>query len=114
MLRGGIAEALGIENDENRQMMFEAKSKAIIEHLTSLGQYNGNSINNGFDVEGSTPDPCSICFEDFKSGQMLREINFCKHMFHQACIEEWIKRKTPDNGVPNCPLCKHDLVLSVD
>jgi hypothetical protein len=47
--------------------------------------------------------PCSICQDSIAINQMARQINFCKHMFHISCIDEWFARNV------HCPVCRHDI-----
>ncbi len=48
------------------------------------------------------PDLCTICYCEFEENEGIIELS-CKHMFHQECIFEWLKR------VSNCPVCKKKL-----
>ena len=47
---------------------------------------------------------CSICFEparsDSENPDQRRVYTACKHIFHRACLETWLKRKD------NCPVCR--------
>lgn len=47
--------------------------------------------------------PCSICQDNIAINQMARQLNFCKHMFHISCIDEWFARNV------HCPVCRHDI-----
>jgi hypothetical protein len=47
--------------------------------------------------------PCSICQDTIAINQMARQLNFCKHMFHISCIDEWFARNV------HCPVCRHDI-----
>ncbi|CAJ1939520.1 unnamed protein product [Cylindrotheca closterium] len=51
-------------------------------------------------------DECSICLQPYKYGQTIcvAKNTHCKHVFHQDCIEEWLKDHS------NCPLCRVTLV----
>lgn len=51
---------------------------------------------------------CSICFEEFLEDTVVRE-TICKHLFHHACLVEWVKRKIDDK--PDCPFCRTDLQI---
>lgn len=42
---------------------------------------------------------CMICLEDFELGDKCRRLP-CGHVFHEKCIDEWLKRCT------DCPICK--------
>lgn len=64
----------------------------------------------GVDIElGPGPDDnlCSICQENYTTGDALRVINHCSHIYHRGCIERWFQ-----NNV-HCPLCRHDIRTSV-
>jgi len=87
----------------NQEQLRQARFDSIVTQLTTEIAHSVSDCGSG------SADPCSICFDEFKSGQVLREINHCKHRFHRACIDEWIRRKSPADGFPNCPLCKHEL-----
>jgi hypothetical protein len=46
---------------------------------------------------------CSICTDDFETGQDIRVLP-CDHKFHPACIDPWLL-----NVSSTCPLCRVDL-----
>ena len=44
---------------------------------------------------------CAICLNQFQDGDKVAPLHCSiKHVFHTACIQEWLKRS------PVCPLCK--------
>ena len=45
---------------------------------------------------------CTICIEDIKKNEVVRKL-ICNHIFHQVCIDEWIKKKAI------CPNCNHNI-----
>jgi hypothetical protein len=47
-------------------------------------------------------DVCAICNDDMTDA--VQSIQ-CGHVFHKACIEEWIKMH------PTCPLCRSDFTV---
>ncbi|KAI9986532.1 hypothetical protein PInf_025482 [Phytophthora infestans] len=49
-------------------------------------------------------DICPICLIEFEDGEDVRNLP-CKHIFHVACIDEWLKRNT------SCPMCKSNADL---
>jgi hypothetical protein len=50
---------------------------------------------------------CVICFEEYKEDTKVRQIS-CSHVYHSACIMEWIQKK-PEQ--PDCPQCRQPLVF---
>ena len=70
-----------------------AASEKDLEHL---------KIVSFTDLPIDTKD-CSICQEVFSNSQVIKQIP-CGHLFHQECIEYWLKL----NGT--CPFCRYNLV----
>ena len=54
----------------------------------------------------SINDDCCICLEKLDATQALRQINSCKHIYHDICIRGWIKQRISN---PQCPMCKVQL-----
>jgi hypothetical protein len=50
-------------------------------------------------VTHSFYNSCSICLEKFKEDEQVKELS-CKHLFHPACINKWLKEKE------SCPTCR--------
>jgi len=46
---------------------------------------------------------CSICFNEIKSNKKTLK---CEHIFHQKCIETWIKSEVNKSNTPSCPNCR--------
>ncbi|XP_030457786.1 RING-H2 finger protein ATL70 [Syzygium oleosum] len=49
---------------------------------------------------GSTASCCSVCLGDYKGTDMLRVLPDCGHLFHQMCIDPWLRLH------PTCPVCR--------
>lgn len=43
---------------------------------------------------------CPVCQTHAEQGDRILEIIECKHMFHQSCLEPWLRQKG------TCPLCR--------
>ena len=54
---------------------------------------------NPYLAEMASAEVCSICCDDIKSKNYVRRMPECRHMFHQKCIDNWLKMK------PTCPNC---------
>ncbi|KAH8786668.1 hypothetical protein BGZ57DRAFT_851658 [Hyaloscypha finlandica] len=88
----------------------EGKSPAVAAGTTNLNVESGlgaaqaESVASGNEAvpkEGELG--CSICTEDFKTGEDVRVLP-CHHKYHPACIDPWLL-----NVSGTCPLCRHDL-----
>jgi hypothetical protein len=53
---------------------------------------------NGFDN-----DRCLVCLFDFERRDPIRKILACRHLFHQECLDMWLKKDR------SCPFCRQDL-----
>lgn len=49
---------------------------------------------------GDSGATCSICLGDFSDSEWLRELPDCRHLFHQKCIDLWLRMNS------SCPLCR--------
>eukprot|EP00798_Chlamydomonas_sp_ICE-L_P013751 gene13751-19655_t len=52
---------------------------------------------------GSSATSCSVCCEDFCSGEPVRVLK-CSHRFHVECIDRWFLSSTDYSRSPACPL----------
>jgi hypothetical protein len=49
-------------------------------------------------------DVCSVCLVAAKKGDKVIEVP-CRHIFHQKCLEPWLKKSTV------CPNCRRDVLM---
>ncbi|EAS00895.2 RING-H2 zinc finger protein (macronuclear) [Tetrahymena thermophila SB210] len=50
---------------------------------------------------------CSVCLEEFVVGKDQIKVTICNHIFHDACLDEWLTK------FQNCPLCRQQHSLSI-
>ncbi|KAK3281707.1 hypothetical protein CYMTET_10518 [Cymbomonas tetramitiformis] len=43
---------------------------------------------------------CTICLQDFEEGDTVRTLPRCSHMYHTACIDQWLVTQG------DCPICR--------
>ena len=55
---------------------------------------------DAFTEEGGHCDCCAVCLEDYIDGDELLRMPNCSHVFHAACLEDWLT----DNST--CPCCR--------
>ncbi|KAG2600510.1 RING-H2 finger protein ATL67-like [Panicum virgatum] len=54
-----------------------------------------------FSGRAAEPDAmCSICLSEYRDGEMLRVMPECRHRFHVACLDAWLRRSG------SCPVCR--------
>ncbi|GJP57406.1 hypothetical protein CLOP_g10 [Closterium sp. NIES-67] len=49
---------------------------------------------------------CIVCLGEYNEGDMVRVLDACHHMFHQDCIDAWLKAHN------SCPICRTVLLPS--
>ncbi|CAI0387562.1 unnamed protein product [Linum tenue] len=57
-------------------------------------------VEYGSDGIETTSRECAICLEDYNGGEPCRIMPVCKHMFHVACIDNWLRVNI------TCPVCR--------
>ena len=62
-----------------------------------------NNLNTLLLCEELPDESCSICLEEFKTGDNIKKLN-CTHIFHKECLEPWL------NNNINCPMCRTDIL----
>jgi hypothetical protein len=51
-------------------------------------------------ADGWAEQTCPVCLSELADGDMVRVLMVCKHCFHTACIEPWLREHD------TCPLCR--------
>jgi hypothetical protein len=46
---------------------------------------------------------CTICQDSIQPRDECRQLTYCRHSFHQTCIDQWFQRNV------RCPVCRHDI-----
>jgi hypothetical protein len=49
-------------------------------------------------------ESCSICLENYKAEDDVKMFPGCRHLFHNHCIKEWLKK-----GGKKCSFCNRPL-----
>ncbi|KAM0852704.1 hypothetical protein ACQ4PT_051570 [Festuca glaucescens] len=57
-------------------------------------------------AKSSTHPDCAICLSALEPDTDLRLLPTCRHAFHAACIDAWLRT------IPSCPLCRAGVSLS--
>ncbi|KAL6876368.1 hypothetical protein ACP4OV_012940 [Aristida adscensionis] len=51
---------------------------------------------------GEEAATCSVCLGVFQSGEIVRLLPLCMHLFHIECIDPWLASH------PTCPICRSE------
>lgn len=84
-----------LTQDGNDPTSNNAMSIAELNHHTTIETYNS---------QNSLHDTCAVCREPFNSGQPVRRIVRCGHVFHTTCMDRWLESHS------TCPLCMQTIV----
>ncbi|GAB5359105.1 hypothetical protein AAMO2058_000516000 [Amorphochlora amoebiformis] len=55
---------------------------------------------------GTSGESCAICVDDYKTGDLLRVMPKCGHLFHITCIDKWLMESADYSRPVSCPMCK--------
>jgi hypothetical protein len=69
-----------------------------IENSSRLVRYN--------QIISPITDTCPISLERFQDNDMVRQINYCGHIFTETSFNQWFQTHV------NCPVCRHDIRLA--
>ncbi|GAB5356026.1 hypothetical protein AAMO2058_000255600 [Amorphochlora amoebiformis] len=113
LVRGLAAMALGSGGIFMQQVESNHPNVLRRGNMSSSGGRQGQSSRRGLDdrtisrfptstvPKGAPSQECCICMDDMTSGDTVRRLP-CFHVFHDKCIDPWLKRD------PSCPICKRD------
>lgn len=51
---------------------------------------------------------CAICLSEFEEGEPVKIIPYCKHVFHQECVDTWLFSHL------TCPICRCTKIFQVN
>lgn len=84
--------------------LFTEHTENTIDTLTFNDILEHTEIDTKIYENEETPkDMCPICRDDINNYNIIRKIKKCNHIFHQKCLDNWLK----DNVT--CPNCRQDI-----
>ncbi|ESQ40575.1 hypothetical protein EUTSA_v10015385mg [Eutrema salsugineum] len=62
--------------------------------------YEEARVSYSLQRDSTTTSCCSICLADYKTTDMVRVLPDCNHLFHDKCVDPWLRLH------PTCPVCR--------
>jgi len=96
-------------SDDGGSMIAKGEAKSRRGNMRSSGGGAVHQLSSRFLMSTwrrpTAQDECSICLNSYDPGQIicLSKNPRCNHVFHQDCIEEWLKDHS------DCPLCREKI-----
>ncbi|KAM0896551.1 hypothetical protein ACQ4PT_023133 [Festuca glaucescens] len=87
------------ELQDNREEGEEKRRRRLIESLPRFTMASALAA-----LPKSSPD-CAVCLSPFTPDAELRLLPACRHAFHAACVDAWLRTS------PTCPLCRATVAL---
>ena len=96
-----------ISNAVNEKYSEKESNNDIINNIPSFSfktvninnDVNNNDINNN-GINDSKDKNCIVCMCEIEENEECKKLK-CGHMFHSACIDNWLKRTL------ECPMCRN-------
>ncbi|AED91023.1 unnamed protein product [Arabidopsis thaliana] len=94
-------ERFDFEDDESDTVVVEVLglTEEVIKGFPKL-PYEEARVSYSLQKESSTTSCCSICLADYKKMDMIRVLPDCNHLFHDNCVDPWLRLH------PTCPVCR--------
>mmetsp|Transcript_805 Transcript_805/g.1518 ORF Transcript_805/g.1518 Transcript_805/m.1518 type:complete len:189 (+) Transcript_805:90-656(+) len=93
--------------DPKRRETLEANLFSGKVNTTLQPQSNTSSAMVFLPRQPTKDEECPICCNHFLSGEAYCIVKSCNHLFHNACIEQWICNQHKDI----CPVCRREVII---
>lgn len=90
-------------DNDNIQIIIESRELEPVYISATLQNLREKTEIEVFKLNSGEEFTCSICRSIIENEQITRKINYCQHIFHQECIDQWF-----ENHI-DCPNCRHDI-----
>ncbi|CAN6194946.1 unnamed protein product [Urochloa humidicola] len=64
--------------------------------------YNRQSVQRKVMDAGEEEAACSVCLGAFESGEIVKLLPVCLHLYHAECIDPWLRKHS------TCPVCRSE------
>ncbi|CAL5038854.1 unnamed protein product [Urochloa decumbens] len=64
--------------------------------------YNCRSLQRKVADAGEEAAACSVCLGAFESGEIVKLLPVCLHLYHAECIDPWLRKHS------TCPVCQSE------
>ncbi|KEQ17083.1 RING finger protein [Endozoicomonas numazuensis] len=67
--------------------------------------FSGSGDSFNIKEKNITDESCNICIDVFSADLKIAETP-CKHLFHVACLKEWLNTNIGSRKIETCPTCR--------
>ena len=85
------------------RLIYDWRTERNIRNNNRRRRINIDNLNTLLLCDELPDDTCSICLEEFKEGEKIKNLN-CNHIFHEECLLPWLN----DNDY--CPMCRQNII----
>ena len=106
LIRRNIINVNNNNNDNNNDLsnvLSDFLNSTVVVRPTNEQIQNASRIVRYGDIDNPLSQVCPISLDEFNDGDQIRQLLYCKHLFHQNQFQEWFK-----NNV-RCPVCRYDV-----
>ena len=106
---------LGRRNRSDSESSISINSRMSIDSLQLEKQFNSFKIviTDLEELKKEDNDTCAICLEEDEDDNKMVKLS-CNHIFHQKCIEDWVKVQHSSGVVPQCAICRQKIDYGVE
>lgn len=86
-------------------------------YIDILNKSNKVILNKSRPQNLCNVNECAICIEVITNKEYNSKhsvVPDCGHCFHKTCLNKWVSQQSSTGNVPNCPVCRGDIVRKSD
>lgn len=81
--------------ERGRSPVVDEQRQAAIDEILQKEPFNMH-----MSVRSDHNEHCAVCLEAFSTKQDVTSTSFCRHVYHRACITNWLLQNN------DCPVCR--------
>lgn len=91
---------------DRRNKLSKDSARSLPEEIFREDAPEKSRLDNASCSRKTEQSCCAICINDFRTGERVKNLPSCHHLFHSKCIIHWL---TEYNN--SCPLCTKPVIV---